>query len=320
METINHNNDSRFFTERDMDNFGNIVGISIDDLRKQIKKQSELKINQIYSNQKFVYSDLNKSGLHIYRILLARRIRMSSKSLPITAVEEFNQKGIVHIENFLSDVEFNHVTEYFNTTVKDFFPDGGKGTINPDFILGDTNPLLSLFRACARVNEFSDDAVDGYPRTEFWHHKHFKNDPQYKFHTDTFQPTVKAWLYLEDVEYEHGPFHYIPTSNIPDKKRLTWDYENSLVAEDGRRHPLWNIRVENNGKPGSFRICENSGTQQEMLSIGSMGYEEVQVAVAPKNTLLIADTFGLHKRGTANPNTMRSTLTMQYRPQAFRCY
>ena len=98
---------------------------------------------------------------------------MSNKTPASPVIEEFNQKGIVHIENFLSDVEFSHVTEYFYTTVKNFFKDGGKGTINPDFILGNTNPLLSLFKACARVNEFSDDAVDGYPRTEFWHHKHF---------------------------------------------------------------------------------------------------------------------------------------------------
>ena len=36
------------------------------------------------------------------------------------------------------------------------------------------------------------------------------SDPQTDLHTDTFHPTVKAWLFLTDVAPETMPFVYVP--------------------------------------------------------------------------------------------------------------
>jgi hypothetical protein len=33
--------------------------------------------------------------------------------------------------------------------------------------------------------------------------------PQQHTHTDTFHPCVKAWLFIDDVTLENGPFTYI---------------------------------------------------------------------------------------------------------------
>ncbi|MEO1328196.1 MAG: phytanoyl-CoA dioxygenase family protein, partial [Pseudomonadota bacterium] len=38
-------------------------------------------------------------------------------------------------------------------------------------------------------------------------------DPQKTFHSDTFHSTMKAWLFLEDVAEEEGPFNYVPGSH-----------------------------------------------------------------------------------------------------------
>ena len=320
MRLINFKNDESFFSEQDRDLFGNIVGNSVDDLKKRIQQEELGHIEEIYSNKKFVHSKLNKMGLHVYRILLANRIRMFNPSPQVEALKKFDSLGVLYIDNFLSDREFNHVIEYFEDKVKKAFKDGGKGRVNGDIILGKTNPLNQLIKKCAHVNDYSSDAVDGFPRTEFWYHKHFGGDSQYKFHTDTFQPTVKSWLYLEDISNEHGPFSFIPTSNIIDEKRLKWDHMNALIAEAGSSHPLWNKRVERGGKPGSFRIHEGSRDHEEMQALNDVGYKDGYVLSGKKNTLVIANTYGFHKRGMAMPGTMRSTMTFQYRPQAFGLY
>ena len=98
---------------------------------------------------------------------------------------------------------------------------------------------------------------------------------------------------------------------------MLWDYENSTMKPDD---DLWLRRAETNGKPGSFRIYNNSSTDIELKELKRMGYENSMSCCAPKNTLVIANTFGYHKRGIGEKGTFRSTLTSQYRPVAFRVY
>ena len=61
MKLIDFNNDDSFFTSEDKDNFNEIVGNSIEDLKREILKQSQETINLIYkSDNKFVYLILCK--------------------------------------------------------------------------------------------------------------------------------------------------------------------------------------------------------------------------------------------------------------------
>ena len=39
-------------------------------------------------------------------------------------------------------------------------------------------------------------------------------DPQTDLHTDTFHPTVKAWLFLTDVAADAMPFVYVPGRTV----------------------------------------------------------------------------------------------------------
>src|SRR5260370_1309121 len=48
-------------------------------------------------------------------------------------------------------------------------------------------------------------------------------DPQTDLHTDTFHPTVKAWLFLTDVEPDAMPFVYVPGSHRLTPERLQWE-------------------------------------------------------------------------------------------------
>ena len=106
-----------------------------------------------------------------------------------------------------------------------------------------------------------------------------ERDPQTFFHSDTFHPTAKAWLFLTDVAADAGPFAYVPGSHRVDARRLEWEYEKSLQA----RHSADRMHGE-----GSFRIEE-----ADRVALGLR--QPVRCAV-PANTLIIADTSGFHAR------------------------
>src|SRR4029077_203751 len=47
--------------------------------------------------------------------------------------------------------------------------------------------------------------------------------PQTAIHADTFPPTVKAWLYLNDTAAEAAPLIYVPGSHRLTPQRLKWE-------------------------------------------------------------------------------------------------
>ena len=55
-------------------------------------------------------------------------------------------------------------------------------------------------------------------------------DPQTTLHSDTFHSSVKAWLFLNDVSEDDGPFVYVPGSHRPTRRRLAWERRASVTA------------------------------------------------------------------------------------------
>ncbi len=49
------------------------------------------------------------------------------------------------------------------------------------------------------------------------------SDPQEHLHSDTFHATVKAWLFLTDVEPGESCFTYVPGSHRLTPQRLAWE-------------------------------------------------------------------------------------------------
>jgi ectoine hydroxylase-related dioxygenase (phytanoyl-CoA dioxygenase family) len=104
-------------------------------------------------------------------------------------------------------------------------------------------------------------------------------DPQTLFHADTFHPTAKAWLFLDDVADDRGPFAYIPGSHRLTDARLDWERRQSLTA----RQSADRMHAE-----GSFRLSD-----ADRAALGLP--EPIRMAV-PANTLVVADTSGFHAR------------------------
>ena len=140
------------------------------------------------------------------------------------------------------------------------------------------------WRALTRyVSSFAVDPIVSI-QTIFAHAEPGGSDPQTVAHIDTFHPTMKAWLFLEAVPEAQGPFAYWPGSHRRTPRREAWERRKSIEASDpkGRR------------KGGAFRI-----TPAEMTRLGYGPPRRFAVAA---NTLVVADTCGLHARSpTAQP-------------------
>jgi hypothetical protein len=113
-------------------------------------------------------------------------------------------------------------------------------------------------------------------------------DPQTLFHSDTFHPTAKAWLFLVDVGADDGPFAYVPGSHRLTSDRLRWEHEQSLVARDA---------VDRMHTEGSLRIDE--------AGLAALGLPRPLRFAVPANTLIVADTSGFHARTPSPRPTCR---------------
>ncbi|MEM0907005.1 MAG: phytanoyl-CoA dioxygenase family protein, partial [Pseudomonadota bacterium] len=118
-----------------------------------------------------------------------------------------------------------------------------------------------------------------------------EDDPQAMLHADTFHPNAKFWLFLHDVGADEGPFSYVPGSHILTDARLEWEHAQALnAAQEGNVHHA----------AGSFRLAESG--------LGALGYGGLQSFPVKANTLVVADTFGFHKRTPSQKPTVRTAL------------
>ena len=312
-EVIYFENSGDYFTESDHKMFEKITNNTIKKLESKIKKCDNNLINSIYSNTKFIDNKpLNQDGLHIYRTILSNRIYLNRKQTTNQNVTTFTQTGFLVIEDFLTKKEFDNLENLFVTKIKPRKTNNYITRVDGRQFLKRNISFEKLIKDCCKINNFLFEQ----PRVEFWNLIHEENDPQGKFHSDTFQPTCKFWLFLEDIDETKGPFNYVPNSHLLSETRLKWDYENSTMNKDT---DIWKKRIQAGGKPGSFRVHENSTTEEEEQTIKKMGFQAIPI-VGKKNTLVVANTFGFHKRGTATAGTHRETLSIEYRPQAFCNY
>jgi len=120
-------------------------------------------------------------------------------------------------------------------------------------------------------------------------------DPQCDLHTDTFHPTVKAWLFLTDVDRDAMPFVYVPGSHRLTPQRLEWERAMSLSASR-----------QAGGQPGAATRQPDEKLTRAIspAMLAELGLPPPKAICAPANTLIVADTFGFHARGpSARPTT-----------------
>lgn len=248
---------------------------------------------------------LNQRGLHLKRVALAmslaeRRRRVLGRDVDQQYQDAYQRDGYVRIDNFLSKDVFAEVSREIDTAAFERFDMVQGGTVTrramldisdvstlPGFRSACSDPrlagLIRYVASCAgrplltlQVVMAAASQLDG------------RQDPQTVLHSDTFQPTAKAWLFLRDVPADEGPFAYVPGSHKMTPERCAWEQE---ISENV--HSLDNRYSAR----GSLRVAE--------MDLPSLGYgEPVQFAV-PANTLIVADTHGFHARCASPKPTTR---------------
>lgn len=118
-------------------------------------------------------------------------------------------------------------------------------------------------------------------------------DPETALHEDTFFNTHKAWLYLTDVDYPQAPFVYVRGSNKHEKTdRYNKSYQYSLQKNNAH----------------SRRISEQE--------LAELNLQETHFK-AKKNTFVMANTLGFHRRLRGEAGNKRIALAYSARFNPF---
>jgi hypothetical protein len=246
---------------------------------------------------------LNEHGLHTARVILAHRLaamrrRRLAALIPIEERQSFERDGFVIKRNFLPAELFRALVEQVRAL----------RAPAREMVEGDTTtrhiPLdpavlrqvpaarallaMPLYRGLIRYIGASAAAPMSYIQTILSHASRGPPDPQTDIHTDTFHPTVKAWLFLTDVAADAMPFLYVPGSHRVTPARLAWERQMSITASRRRHLP----------EKGLVRAISRA-------TLAELGLPPPQVIAVPANTLVVADTFGFHARGPSAAPTMR---------------
>ena len=258
---------------------------------------------------------LNQRGLHLLRrraaAALGRRRRRQLKGL--LAAEDrdaFERDGFVVKHDFLDETTF----QAFRDEIMALRARAREA------VIGDTLTRLipldrSLLERLPTVRAVLEgEAYRGllsyvgsfrrrpflYVQTVFSNFCEGSPDIQSFYHVDTFHPTVKAWFYLQDVDEDAAPLAYVPGSHLATRRRLAWERNVSQRARDAEDR----LTAE-----GSLRFSE--------AEIRRLGYPPPRKLAVAANTLVVADTSGIHRRSPTGHRTARVSIWAYSRSNPF---
>ncbi|MEL7151727.1 MAG: phytanoyl-CoA dioxygenase family protein [Pseudomonadota bacterium] len=254
---------------------------------------------------------LNDKGLHRKRVQLAaalasgRRSKMARR-LPVEDVAAFERDGFIQKYPALPVEDFRALKSELLATALPTKEMRQGPTTTRMAPLSNKVPLARAYAQSTHMRRLMGYAAGraGAPvmflQTVLADAAEKTADPQTAMHSDTFHSTAKMWLFLEDVGEEDGPFVYVPGSHRLTPERLEWEYTQSLTAKaDPRLHHSL----------GSFRVGESD--------LSDLGYGPPRPFAAKANTLIIADTYGFHKRAPSHKENKRLELHGYLRSNPF---
>ena len=246
---------------------------------------------------------LNEAGLHVRRVemahaLAAWRRRRLARLIPSDLREQFDRDGYVKVENFLPSDDFDALRMALLERTLDVREHQQGDTITRRTAIGP-----ALRRLVPALDALLESApwkgilayVASTRSTPLYYVQTILGgvaegpmDPQVELHSDTFHPSLKAWLFLTDVEQSGRPLVYVPGSHRLSPQRLAWERRKSVeVLDHGDRL----------SQRGSLRI-----KPEELAALG-LG-PPIHFAV-PANTLVAIDTCGFHARASGTQPTKR---------------
>lgn len=257
---------------------------------------------------------LNRAGLHAARLKIAHRLAWSRRRRLAAGVPEqwraqFDRDGFVVIRDYLPSDTFEKLRSDLLDTEFDSREQQQGDTITRRVAVGPDLrrwfPALDALLAAPRwqrllayvastsskplyyVQTIAGGVIDAPP------------DPQLQLHSDTFHPSLKAWLFLTDVGEDDRPLTYVAGSHRLTPERLEWERRRSCTIGSADRL----------SQRGSLRI----GAEE----LAGLGLPEPTRFAVPANTLVAVDTYGFHARAGSDRATLRVELWAYCRRSPF---
>ena len=249
---------------------------------------------------------LNRAGLHLKRKQLAHALAQSrrarlAKRVPLDLREAFDRDGFIVIPEFLPKEDFRHLQDsILNAEFECREHQQGdtvtrRVAVSPALL--ERVPQLAAMIDSARWKGImayvssTRSAPLYYIQIIAAGAREGPRDPQLELHSDTFHPSLKAWLFLTDVADDGRPLTYVAGSHRLTAARAAWEVERSAsVMATGDRL----------SQRGSLRI-----NAEELSGLGLPSPTRFSV---PANTLVAIDTCGFHARADADGPTLRVEL------------
>jgi hypothetical protein len=257
---------------------------------------------------------LNEAGLHVWRLKTvhalarARRARLA-RFVPADLRAQFDRDGFVAIPDVLPAEEFKALRAAILDLDLESRSHTQGDTITTRVAVG--HELLGRLPQLARLlhsqpwrglmsyvastrsqplyylQAIAGGVADG------------PSDPQLQLHSDTFHPSLKAWLFLTDVPEDGRPLTYVAGSHRLTPERIAWEKRRSVDIATADRL----------SQRGSFRIAPHE--------LPALGLPQPTHFAVPANTLVVADTCGFHARADSDRPTLRIELWAYCRRSPF---
>ena len=257
---------------------------------------------------------LNRAGLHVWRLTAAHRLawwrrQRLARRAPDELRKAFDRDGFVIVRDLLPPEQFRELRDVVFESAAECRSHRQGDTITTRIpvdakILNRCPALSSLLRsrrwkglmayvASTRAEPLyyfqaiAGGVAEGPP------------DPQLELHSDTFQPSLKAWLFLTDVPEDGRPLTYVAGSHRLTPQRVAWEKRRSVEIASADRL----------SQRGSLRIARDE--------LASLGLPQPTHFAVPANTLVAVDTAGFHARAWSDRPTMRVELWAYSRRSPF---
>jgi hypothetical protein len=258
---------------------------------------------------------LNRKGLHVLRLRAAhalarrRRARLAHLLTPEQR-QRFERDGFVVIRDLLPENQFRELKSAIVEAVLECREQQQGDTVTRRVPVGrELRRRLPLLDRLLKSPEWKGVmAYVASTRSEplyyiqaiFGGAAEGPPDPQLQLHSDTFQPSLKAWFFLTDVEEDGRPLTYVAGSHRLSPARLDWERRKSqTVLLEGDRL----------SQRGSLRISP--------AELPDLGLPQPTRFCVPANTLVAADTYGFHARADSARPTVRLELWAYCRRSPF---
>ena len=271
----------------------------------------------------------NQLGWQLARILLSPRSRYDSRYVVPELnlhFESLRRDGIAVIPDFLSQPKFQAIQEEATTIESEMNFEG----------LRQNNMIGYMEQACKTVPASQSDSpawrylgvdqrvnrlasfVIGKPiststRIDFDFYRSTPNataeanDIDNILHSDLHLDTVKVFYTLSDITLKNGPFVFAKGSHRQSWARLRHEYQKSIDNAHLRKQKWNRIPPSRLTSRGPMKRVKMSDDDRARLGIVETPF------IAPAGSLIVANTFGFHRRGEFAPNQTRRWIQLGYR-------